>query len=121
MPGRGRRRTFTAQYKREVLAAYDASAAGEKGAVLRRERLYSSLVSEWRRARGARALAGLRQPQGRPPAGPRDAQIARLERERARLEKELATARFAVDVQSKMQALLEALSGGAGTEPKSAP
>jgi transposase-like protein len=117
VPERARRRTFTAQYKQEILAAYDAAPAGEKGAILRREGLYSSLVSEWRRARDAGALAGLKQPQGRPPADPRDAQITRLTREKAKLEKELATARFVVDVQSKMQALLETLSEGADTEP----
>jgi transposase-like protein len=119
VPERARRRTFAAQYKQEVLAAYDAAPDGEKGAVLRREGLYSSLISEWRRARDAGALAGLEQPQGRPAADPRDAQIARLEREKAKLEKELATARFVVDVQSKMHALLETLSEGADTEPKS--
>jgi hypothetical protein len=49
-------------------------------------------------------------------ADPRDAQIARLRKEKAQLEKELATARFVVDVQSKMQALLEKLSEGADSE-----
>jgi transposase-like protein len=117
VPERARRRTFTAAYKQEILAAYDAAPSGEKGAILRREGLYSSLISEWRRARDAGALAGLKQPRGRPPADPRDAQIARLAREKAKLEKELATARFVVGVQSKMQALLETLSEGADTEP----
>ncbi len=106
VPEKARRRTFTAQYKQEVLAAYEAAPDGEKGAVLRREGLYSSLITEWRRARDAGALAGLRQPQGRPPADPRDAQIARLRKDKAKLEQELAKARFVVDVQSKLQALL---------------
>ena len=119
VPERARRRTFTARYKQEVLAAYEAAPEGEKGAILRREGLYSSLISEWRRARDAGALAGLRQPQGRPPADPRDAQIARLRKEKAQLEKELAKARFVVDVQSKLQALLETISEGADTEPGS--
>jgi transposase-like protein len=121
VPERARRRTFTAQYKQRVLAAYEAAPDGEKGAVLRREGLYSSLISEWRRARDAGALAGLQQPQGRPAADPRDAQIARLEKEKAKLERELAKARFVVDVQSKLQALLETISEGADTEPKSKP
>ena len=119
VPERARRRTFTAQYKQEILAAYDAAPSGEKGAILRREGLYSSLISEWRRARDAGALAGLKQPQGRPAADPRDAQIARLQKEKAKLEKELAKARFVVDVQSKLQALLETISEGADTEPGS--
>ncbi len=117
VPERARRRTFTAQYKQEVLAAYEAAPDGEKGAVLRREGLYSSLITEWRRARDAGALAGLKQPRGRPAADPRDAQIARLRKEKAKLEKELATSRFVVDVQSKLQALLETISEGADTEP----
>jgi transposase-like protein len=119
VPEKARRRTFTAQYKQEVLAAYEAAADGEKGAILRREGLYSSLISEWRRARDAGALAGLKRPSGRPAADPRDAEIARLHKEKAKLEQELATARFVVDVQSKLQALLETISEGAGTEPGS--
>jgi transposase-like protein len=115
VPERARRRTFTAQYKQQVLAAYEAAADGEKGAILRREGLYSSLISEWRRARDAGALAGLRQPAGRPAADPRDAQIARLQKEKAKLEQELAKARFVVEVQSKLQALLETISEGADT------
>jgi transposase len=121
VPEKARRRTFTAQYKQEVLAAYEAAGSGEKGAILRREGLYSSLITEWRRARDAGALAGLKQPAGRPAADPRDAQIARLQKEKAKLEQELAKARFVADVQSKLQALLETISEGAdiGHESKS--
>jgi transposase len=117
VPEKARRRTFTARYKQEVLAAYEAAPDGEKGAVLRREGLYSSLISEWRRARDAGALAGLKQPVGRPAADPRDAEIARLRKEKAKLEKELATSRFVVEVQSKLRALLETISEGADTAP----
>src|SRR3954454_14790901 len=116
VPEKARRRTFTAQYKQQVLAAWEAAPDGEKGAILRREGLYSSLISEWRRARDAGALAGLRQPSGRPAADLRDAQIARLQKEKAKLERELAKARFVVDVQSKLQALLETISEGADNE-----
>jgi transposase-like protein len=119
VPEKARRRTFTAQYKQEILAAYEAAPDGEKGAILRREGLYSSLISEWRRAREAGALAGLKQPRGRPAADPRDAQIARLQEEKAKLEQELAKARFVVDVQSKLQALLETISESADNEPGS--
>jgi len=121
VPERARRRTFTAQYKQEVLAAYDAAASGEKGAILRREGLYSSLITEWRRARDAGALAGLKQPPGRPAADPRDAEIARLRKDKAKLEQELAKARFVADVQSKLQALLETISEGADTGHGSKP
>ena len=121
VPGRARRRTFTAQYKQEILAAYDAAPGGEKGAILRREGLYSSLITGWRRARDAGALAGLKQPRGRPAADPRDARIARLTREKAKLEQELATSRFVVEVQAELGALLERLSESADSEPGPTP
>src|ERR1700690_3424254 len=121
VPERARRRTFTAQYKQQVLAAYEAAPDGEKGAMLRREGLYSSLISEWRRARDAGALAGLEQSRGRPAADPRDARIARLERDKAKLEQELATSRFVVEVQAKLQALLEKLSESADSEQEPTP
>jgi len=79
VPERARRRTFTAQYKLEVLAAYDAAPDGKRGAVLRREGLYSSHLVEWRRARDAGALAGLAAPRGRPRRDKRDQRIAGLE------------------------------------------
>jgi transposase len=119
VPEKARRRTFTAQYKLEVVAEYDAAAAGEKGAVLRREGLYSSHLVGWRRARDAGVLAGAARPRGRPAADPRDAQIARLRKEKAKLEQELAKARFVADVQAKLQALLETISEGADTGPGS--
>ena len=119
VPERARRRTFTAQYKLEVLAAYDAAGPGEKGAILRREGLYSSHIVDWRRSRDSGALAGPGRPRGRPAADPRDAQIARLRKEKAKLEQELARARFVVDVQAKLQALLETISESADTGPGS--
>jgi transposase-like protein len=119
VPERARRRTFTAQYKLEVLAAYDAAGPGEKGAILRREGLYSSHIVDWRRSRDRGVLAGPARPRGRPAADQRDAQIARLQKEKAKLEQELAKARFVVDVQSKLQALLETISKSADTEPGS--
>lgn len=110
VPERARRRTFTAQYKLEVLAAYDAAPEGEKGVLLRREGLYSSHIVEWRRARDAGALAGLSAPRGRPRRDARDDRIARLEQEKQQLEQELAKARFVVEVQAKLHALLETIS-----------
>ena len=76
------RRSFTAEYTRQILAESEseseAAAPGERGALLRREGLYSSHLVEWRRARGAGALAGLAaQPRaaahGRTSAGARPA------------------------------------------------
>lgn len=116
VPERARRRTFTARYKLEILAAYEAAPDGEKGALLRREGLYSSHIVDWRRARDAGALAGLAAPRGRKPRDKREQQIARLEQEKHRLEQELAKARFVVDVQAKLHALLETISESAEPE-----
>jgi transposase len=121
VPERARRRTFTAKYKAEILAAYDAAADGEKGALLRREGLYSSHIVAWRRARDAGAQAALAAPRGRKRRDPQQERIARLEAEKQRLEKELAKARFVVDVQAKLHGLLETLSESADTEPNSTP
>lgn len=121
VPERARRRTFTAKYKLEVLAAYDAAPDGEKGAVLRREGLYSSHVTEWRKARDAGALAALAAPRGRKRRNAAAEQIARLQAEKQRLEQELAKTRAVVDVQAKLHALLETLSESADTDPRSTP
>jgi transposase len=111
-PGRDRRRSFTADYKLEVLAAYDAAEPGEKSEILRREGLYSSHIVDWRRTRDAGAYAALARPRGRPAADPRDARIAQLGKERARLERDLATARFVAGVQTTTVSVLgDALRG----------
>ena len=121
VPERARRRTFTAKYKLEILAAYDAAPDGDKGALLRREGLYSSHIVAWRRARDAGALAGLAVARGRRRRDPQAEKIGHLEQEKRQLEQELAKARFVVDVQAKLHALLGTLSESADTEPRSTP
>jgi transposase len=121
VPERARRRTFTAKYKLEVLAAYDAAPDGEKGAVLRREGLYSSHITEWRKARDAGALAALASARGRKRRDSQAEQIASLQAEKQRLERELAKTRAVVDVQAKLHALLETLSESADIDPRSTP
>src|SRR6478672_13777278 len=79
VPARATRRTFTAQYKLDIVAEYDAAPDGEKGAVLRREGLYSSHIIEWRRSRDAGALAGLKAPRCRKSRAAQAQQVARLE------------------------------------------
>ena len=116
VPERARRRRFTAKYKLEILAGYEAAPEGEKGALLRREGLYSSHIVEWRRARDAGALAGLSAPRGRKRGDPQRERIARLEAEKRHLEQELAKARFVVEVQAKLHALLETISKSAEPE-----
>ena len=119
VPERARRRRFTAKYKLEILAAYDAAPEGQKGALLRREGLYSSHIVQWRRASDAGAMAALAAPRGPRSRDKRDEQIAALQAEKQRLEQELAKARFVVEVQAKLHALLETLSESGDTDPRS--
>lgn len=107
---RPRRRTFTADFKLRILAEYDSCAGdGDKGAVLRREGLYSSHLVEWRKARDAGALAGLA-PRPRPiKATAEQAELARIRRRAERAEAELAKARLVIDIQGKASELLERL------------
>jgi len=104
---RARRRRFTAEYKLRILRQADAcSKPGEIGALLRREGLYSSLLTEWRRQRERGSLAALDRPRGRPKADPREAQIAGLQRRLERAEVELEKARRVIEVQGNVSALL---------------
>ena len=84
-----RRRTYTAEYKRQILKEADAcTVPGAIGALLRREGLYSSLLVEWRRARGRGELAALTpRKRGRKPTpvDPRDRKITELERQLAQM------------------------------------
>ena len=109
LPERPTRRTFSAEYKLRTLAEYEAAEDGTKGAILRREGLYSSHIVEWRRARDAGALAGLA-PRPRPRAQtPEQRELARLARRAERAEAELAKARLVIDIQGKASELLERL------------
>ncbi len=110
VPERARRRTFTAAYKLKIVEEYEAATPGERGVVLRREGLYSSHLTEWRKARDAGALAGLAATRGRPPADPVERDNERLRALNLRLEADLDTARRVIEVQGKVSALLEDLS-----------
>lgn len=103
---RGPRR-FPAAYKARILAEYETLSKAEKGALLRREGLYSSLITEWRRQRDHGGDEALARHSGRPAADPRDREVARLKRENARLDRELDKARKVIEVQGKLSALLE--------------
>jgi len=106
---RGPRR-YSARYKAQILEEYEGLDKAGKGALLRREGLYTSLISEWRKQRDRGALAALAKPAGRQPADPRDQQLARLRKENQRLAGELAKARKVIEVQGKLSALLEQLA-----------
>lgn len=110
VPERARRRTYTAAYKRDVLAEYEAADRAGKGALLRREGLYTSLISAWRDQRDKGALAALGKPSGSAPADPGQREVARLRRENQRLAAELETARRVIEVQGKLSALLDTLA-----------
>ena len=104
---RPKRRRFSAQYKLQVLREAQAcTRPGEIGALLRREGLYSSILSEWRKQRDAGSLQALSRPRGRKPDDPRDAQIAGLRRRAERAEAELSKARRVIEVQGNVSALL---------------
>jgi transposase len=120
-PPRARGRAFSPQYKLKILAEYDALDREGKGALLRREGLYSSRLSDWRQQRGQGARAALAAAPGRPPAPPLEQEVARLRREQARLRKELATARQVIEVQGKLSALLETLAAGSDQTPSEPP
>jgi len=110
LPERPVRRTFSAEYKLAILTEYEAATEdGAKGAILRREGLYTSHISEWRRARDAGALAGLDQ-KPRPRArSPEQRELARQQHRAERAEAELAKARLVIDIQGKASELLERL------------
>ncbi len=109
-----KRRSFTAKYKLEVLARADAcSAPGEIGELLRREGLYTSHLTYWRKQRRDGALKELGRPRGRKPSD-RDAQIAELSEQAERAEAELAKARKVIEIQGNVSALLEQMLGPEG-------
>jgi transposase len=106
---RGPRR-YSAKYKAQILEEYEGLDKAGKGALLRREGLYTSLISEWRKQRDRGALQALAKPAGRQQADPRDQQLARLRKENQRLQAERAKARKVIEVQGKLSALLEQLA-----------
>jgi len=119
-----KRRKFTAAYKLRILReAAAATKPGEIAAMLRREGLYTSHLTAWRKQQDAGALAGL-EPRKRGPSGPSPEQVevrtlrARLER----AEAELQTARRVIEVQGNVSALLEDLlapRSALDTQPRS--
>ena len=107
-----KRRSFTAEYKARILAEADACVRpGEVGELLRREGLYTSHLTYWRKQRRDGALKELGQSRGRKPADKRDAQIAALTRRAERAEAELQKARRVIEIQGNVSALLEEMLG----------
>jgi len=103
------RRRFTAAYKQRIVAEADGCREpGEVGRLLRREGLYSSHLTAWRKAAREGSLRGLSQKRGpKPgPSNPLEPKLRKLERENRRLEDELRRAHLIIDVQGKVAGLL---------------
>lgn len=106
------RRTFSTEEKLALLSAYEACDPGTKGEFARREGIYSSQLTEWRRARDAGTLSARE-----PGASRRDQrEIDKLEKRNKKLEAELERTRLALDIVGKAHALLEKLSESADNE-----
>jgi transposase len=107
---KAKRRTFTAKYKREIVRLADACReTGEIGALLRREGLYSSHLTTWRREVEQRELAALEPRKRGPttqPVDPREQENAALRRENAALKTRAERAELLVEIQKKVSMIL---------------
>jgi transposase-like protein len=118
---RPRRRTFTARDKLRILAATDqAAGTGDIGAILRREGVYSSTLSDWRRQRDAGAFGALTPARRGPKAAepnPLAAEVVLLQKNNAHLTRRLARADAIIAVQKKLADLLGIPMAPNGDEP----
>lgn len=113
---KAKRRQYSAEYKLRILRELDeCQGKGEVGALLRREGLYSSLVSKWREQRERGSLNGLAGQRRGPKVDPNAVELARLQRENQRLKEELERAELIIEVQKKVAQLV-----GAKPAPKNA-
>lgn len=117
-----RRRTFTGEYKANILTECDnATEPGQIGQILRREGLYSSHLVDWRRQRAEGGINALKPKKtGRPPKNPtsraQDKELERLRRENARLQEKLRRAEIIVEAQKKLAALLASPTSTNGSD-----
>lgn len=100
------RRRFSATYKLGVLQEADACVPGALGGLLRREGLYTSHLTTWRRQRKAGQLAALTPKKRGRKADPQAEELARLQRENAKLQTQLQRAELIIDAQKKLLVLL---------------
>jgi transposase-like protein len=107
VPAKAQRRKFTPEYKLQIVReAERCKEPGEIGALLRREGLYSSLLTAWRREVEQGTRAALRSKKRGPKARVVDPRVKELERENARLRKRLEHAELIITVQKKVSKLL---------------
>jgi transposase len=105
---KAQRRRFNAGYKLRILSEVDScEKRGDVGALLRREGLYSSLVSDWRKQRDEGSLEALTPKKRGPKPNPEAKKIAKLEQEVVRLRRELNQAQTIIAVQKKLADLLK--------------
>ena len=107
VPEKAKRRRFSAEYKLAILREADrCTEPGQIGALLRRERLYSSHLVDSRRQRDTGALQALARKRGRKPADPARVEVERLRRENERLAHKLGQAERIIELQGKLSELL---------------
>jgi transposase-like protein len=110
VPEKKPRRRFTAKYKLHILAEADrCTQQGQMGALLRREGLYSSNLTTWRRQREKgllKAMAPKKRGRKRKEKNPLTRKVARLENENRRLQQKLKTAELIIEAQKKMSEIL---------------
>jgi transposase-like protein len=109
---KAQRRRFGGEYKGRIVEQYDALSRGERGALLRREGLYSSHIDAWRKQREAGVLSGLATKRRGPKAKERradDSEKAALRRQVARLERKLKQAQTIIEIQKKVARALDDL------------
>ena len=117
---RPKRRTFTAEYKLRILEEYEnAPDPQHRNALLRREGIYTSTISEWRRTRDNAAAEVIPEKKpGRPARDAAEAENERLRKENEKLAAELARTKAALEIVGKAHALLELFSESADSERK---
>jgi transposase len=108
VPAKATRRRFSAADKARILDEYEAASPIERAALCRRERIYSSLLSNWRKQRAAGAPLQARRGWKPDPDG---IEMTRLRKENEALQERLAKAEQVIDVQGKVYALLRAVAG----------
>jgi transposase len=116
VPVKPRTRTYTAAYKARILTEYESLDKAGKGALLRREGLYTSLIAAWKHQRDQGARQALAKPAGRPKTDPTVREAARLRAENERLRADLDKARKVIEVQGKLSALLGQFASDSATE-----
>ena len=119
LPDKPRRRTFTTEYKLRIVGEYDDCVGdGDKGALLRREGLYSSHVVEWRKACDVAARSGLDGPGAKKKQTKVAVAVAKATKKIERLEGDLKKHKLALEISGKAHTLLAMLAESAQDEPR---